>query len=171
MTRELTPEIEQLLTLLMHGEGRAAVGVIDALVAGGVEPVTLVEELLVPLQRRVGEQREQGAIGDSDVHRATVVVEAALDVIEAKAIARSSRCLSPTAVIAFPPGEWHTIPARFVATMLRLDGWDVPAPNVTRSIQGVLAASGDDVPVLVSCTLTANLYACARLIDALHRHG
>lgn len=166
----MTPEVERLVDLLDQGDDHTAVELVHALVFGGIDPQMLVDELLVPVQRRIGVLIEHKRIDDEVVPRSAAFVDGALEILAS--IASSSSLRGPAVVVACPPGEWHTLPARMVATVLRCDGWNARALPVTRSIAELVRSSTTtDMTVLLSCTMTNSLFACAHAVDALHRRG
>jgi B12 binding domain len=103
----------------------------------GYRPDQVIVDLLAAAQEEVGRRWHQGTWSVADEHQATAVTDAALYGVSAAADApRSTR---GTAAVVCALGDWHTLPARMAAELLRLDGWDVvflggslPAADLTR---------------------------------------
>jgi methanogenic corrinoid protein MtbC1 len=104
-------------------------------------PNELVEGLVGPLMRRVGELWQAGEIDPAHEHMASVLVRAVLTrVVAALPPGEPRRRL----VVATPPGERHEIGALLVATTAAATGWavtylgaDLPAASIVRAVLAV----------------------------------
>lgn len=100
-------------------------------------PTELVEGLVAPLMRRVGELWQAGEIDPAHEHMVTVLVRGILtDVIGALPPDEPRRRL----LVATPAGERHEIGALLVATTAAAAGWavthlgtDLPAASIVRA--------------------------------------
>jgi methanogenic corrinoid protein MtbC1 len=105
--------------------------------AVALTPPALLEDVVTPLLRRVGEQWEQGTVDPSDEHMATVVVQGVLSrVLDAVSQDGSSWRL----VVATPTGQRHEIGAMIAAITAAVEGWnviylgaDLPAPSIAEA--------------------------------------
>jgi methanogenic corrinoid protein MtbC1 len=104
-------------------------------------PNELVESLVSPLMRRVGELWQAGEIDPAHEHMASVLVRGVLTrVVAALPPGEPRRRL----VVATPPGERHEIGALLVATTAGASGWavtylgaDLPAASIVRAVLAV----------------------------------
>src|SRR4051794_23654252 len=165
---EMTPEVDRLLRLATHGDPETALQLVNALLSGGVDPKMLVEELLAPVQRRLGTLWEEGRVEHAVIQQSTTTMEAALELIEATMPPAPE--MSPRVIIACPPGEWHTLPARMLSTLLRLDRCRTELFAPSTSIEELAAiAAPSDTPLLLSCTMPIALFSASTTIAALHQ--
>lgn len=154
--------------LLRGRDRRAAVEAVGKLAASGLEAETVILGLLAPAQRLVGEGWERGDWSVSDEHAATVIVEAALDSLAAEALAPDAG--RGALVVSCVEQEWHALPAKMFAAMLRSRGWDVTflgasvaADDLTEFLFDV-----DPAALVVSCSVAMNLLGAARVVAAAH---
>jgi len=103
-------------------------------------------------------------------HAATATSERALAAVAVRCSVRSHR---GRITIACVDGEWHALPVRILAEMLRLDGWrvdflgaSVPGPHLLTHLQ----QTGPDA-VALSCTIAARLPRAHAAITACRSAG
>jgi methanogenic corrinoid protein MtbC1 len=99
----------------------AAEFVITRLDAGD-SPQRVITALLAPAQAEVGERWHRGRWTPAEVHQATAVTDLALHRLAGAARRPATR---DAIAVVCAEGDWHTMPARMAAELLRLDGWDV----------------------------------------------
>lgn len=135
----------------------AAVAVVTGLLADGLDPVTVMLQVIAPVQRRVGERWQRGEWAVAQEHAATSVSAAALEAVAGAAAATPAD--RGHAVVACAEGEWHALPATIIATGLRAAGWKVtplgastPVARLARYLQDL----GPSVTA-VSCSVAAGL--------------
>ncbi|MEV5607345.1 cobalamin-dependent protein [Streptomyces sp. NPDC052225] len=100
---------------------RAALGALEA----GIPAQDVLLDLIAPVQRRVGEEWA--------ANRLTVAQEHAASAINDRAVAALSHHVTPRPTpggkgritVACVDGEWHGLPARLLAEVLKLRGWQV----------------------------------------------
>jgi len=132
--------VERFAAHLLDGDEAAARVVVERLLAGGATPVELLDLLLAPALRRIGEEWATGEVTVAEEHRASAICE--------RIVARLS--ISPrgrprgVCVVATPEGEAHSLPASMAAVALRSDRWhvhhlgtEVPQPDLVRLAAGV----------------------------------
>jgi methanogenic corrinoid protein MtbC1 len=119
----------------------------------GHRPDEVIVGLLAAAQREVGERWQHAQWTIADEHQATAVTDAALHELAAATAPRSPE--RGTLAVVCAEGDWHTLPSRMAAELLRLEGWDVvflgasvPTPDLARWV-------GDAVldGLVVSCSL------------------
>lgn len=160
---------DRFLELLERGDQPGAFHLVTDLVRQGVSPEALVLEVLAPAQQEVGRRWEDGRWGVAQEHAATAVTDAALGLLalDAEPLGKGH------AVVGCVEGEWHALPARMAAEILRMRGWEVvflgpsvPAEDLAR----YLAMERADV-VGLSCSMPLLLKGAARSIDVCRQAG
>ena len=161
---------DRFVELLEQADQPGAVGLVAGLAEQGAPPEALVLEVLAPAQREVGRRWEDGRWSVAQEHAATAVTDTALGLLALEAEPNGN---GHHAVVACVEGEWHSLPARMAAEVLRLRGWHVtflggavPADDLARYI----SAERPDV-VGLSCSMPVSLKGAARSIEACRRAG
>ena len=160
----------RFVELLEQADQPGALGLVTGLAEQGATPEAVVLEVLAPAQREVGRRWEDGRWSVAQEHAATALTDIALGLLALEAEpSRDGR----HAVVACVEGEWHAMPARMAAEVLRLRGWhvtflggSVPADDLARYIAG----ERPDV-VGLSCSMPMSLKGAARSIQACRRAG
>lgn len=121
-------------------------------VEAGCAPQEVIRTLLAPVQREVGERWHRGIWTVAHEHQATAVVDTALHRVANAVRARPYRA---AVAVMCAEGDWHTLPSRMAAELLRLDGWQVtflggslPAPDLSRWLREARPDA-----VVVTCSL------------------
>ncbi|AEA26208.1 B12-binding domain-containing protein [Pseudonocardia benzenivorans] len=133
-----------------------------------------VSEVLVGLvggaARRIGQLWQGGQWSVAQEHAATAVNERVVAAVGARIPAGRAR---GSVVVGCLDGEWHALPARIVAEVLRADGWGVTflgASVPAEHLASYLHEYGPDA-VALSCALPIHLPAAHRTIQAAQRTG
>jgi methanogenic corrinoid protein MtbC1 len=167
---ELAVETRQLAELVTSGRREQALAFVRAVMRTGVDRSLLVEQLLVAVERHVGDMWEAGLVDVPSSHAATAIVEDALDVV----VSSGHRSRTRGAVlVACPIGDWHSLPGRFVGELLRLDGWDADFAGASTPPDALVARAqriGARVAAL-SCSMPTTMQPVADAIAALHDAG
>lgn len=144
--------VAAFLDLVVDGRLDDAAGLALAQVEGGCSPQQVVRTLLAPVQVEVGERWHRAHWTVAHEHQATAVVDAALHRVTSAVQPRPYRA---TVAVVCAEGDWHTLPSRMAAELLRLDGWRVtflggslPASDLSRW----LSESHPDC-VVVTCSV------------------
>lgn len=131
--RDWRLQSQRFQRLLLTGDELGARAMVERLHEGGIEPVTLCEELISPALRAIGEQWSDGYISIAHEHRASGITERLLARIAVHPRGRPRG----VAVVATPPGEEHGLPSVMATVALRGDRWqvhhlgtEVPAPDL-----------------------------------------
>lgn len=164
--------VERYLELLAAGEEDAAVRFARS-TAERMPPEDVVLDVIAPAQARVGRLWQCNAWPTSREHTATHISERALAAVVQDAIARRGPDTRGSVVVACVDGEWHALPARLLADVLRLRGWrvdylgsSVPEPRMVAYLY-----EHDPDAVALSCTLSLRLPTAHGMIQAAHRLG
>ncbi|MFJ6700593.1 B12-binding domain-containing protein [Streptomyces sp. NPDC091272] len=127
---------EQLWDAVSAGDEYSATGVVTRALDDGVDPETVLLDVIAPVQGKVGEEWAANRMSVAQEHAATAVNERAVAALAGHPAARRTPDLGRITV-ACVDGEWHALPARLVAEVLKLRGWQVdylgaqvPAPHL-----------------------------------------
>ncbi|WP_329174705.1 cobalamin B12-binding domain-containing protein [Streptomyces sp. NBC_01477] len=129
-----------------------AVGAVLRALEDGVDPESVLLDVIAPVQGRVGAEWAANRLSVAAEHAATAISERAVAALALHPAARTA----PTrgrVTVACVDGEWHALPARLLAEVLRLRGWhvdylgaQVPSPHLIahlhRTDAAVVALSG-----------------------------
>jgi methanogenic corrinoid protein MtbC1 len=123
---------------------------------------------LAAAQRRVGELWAAGEWTVSQEHAATAIVEVVLSSLAGTTGGSRGRL-----VLACCEEEWHSLPARMLAELLRDLDWEVVFLGASTDADrlGDLLTVEQPVALLISCSLPMNLMGAARMTDAAHAAG
>lgn len=144
----------------------AATGIVTDLLADGVDPVTVLTEVVAAAQRDVGLRWQRGEWSVADEHACT-----AISVAATRAVAEFVGELplgSRSVLVACAEREWHELPAMIIACSLRSHGWDTTLLGAATSpmrFSQHLADIGPDA-VAISCSVLGALPTSRRFIEA-----
>ncbi|HEY0000454.1 MAG TPA: cobalamin-dependent protein, partial [Actinoplanes sp.] len=172
------------LQLVGDGDEDGAVELVTGLLSNGVPAQRILIDLIAATQHRVGELWAANEWSVAREHAATAISERAVAAVAAYATIRrppaSGSVGGPSwsvgrgrVLIACVDGEWHALPVRILAEMLRLDGWrvdflgaNVPGPHLLTHLH----QTGPDA-VALSCMLTNRLPRAHAAITACRAAG
>jgi methanogenic corrinoid protein MtbC1 len=170
MSEATHPECSTLLGYVLSGDESAAIRLALRLVETGTSPEDVLLRLIAPVQASVGELWARNRLSVSDEHVASYINE--------RVTAACAGTVRPPwrperLAIACADGEWHTLPARLLAEVLRFRGFSVsflgasvPAAHLTSYLQ-----QREPVAVLLSISLPVRLPSARRSILAARRAG
>ncbi|MFD7922260.1 B12-binding domain-containing protein [Streptomyces sp. NPDC059740] len=155
---------------LARADERAALALVDRLLTAGVAAQDVLLDLVAPGQTQIGTRWAENEWTVAQEHAATSVSEACVVAISG---APHPPADSGQVVVACSDGEWHTLPARLLTEVLRLNGFDarflgghVPAARLVSDLH----QNGPDL-VAISCTLSVRLPLAHALVTAVRRSG
>lgn len=161
--------VERFLEIIEHGRPQAAINLALDQIHQGESVTSVVERLLAPAQRLVGQRWHRGRYTVAHEHVASGVVD---DVLGLMSTHTPPPDPEHTIALLCAEGEWHTTPARMAALCLRDAGWRVqfiggslPPEHLSASLDHVAPQA-----VAISCTLPLTLAGVPALIDACHHH-
>ncbi|MBX9427240.1 MULTISPECIES: B12-binding domain-containing protein [Streptomyces] len=145
--------------------------VLDAL-DEGVDPESVLLDVIAVVQGRVGEEWAADRISVAQEHAATAINERAVAALAVHTAARTTPTRGRIAV-ACVDGEWHALPARLLAEVLRLRGWQVdflgaqvPSPHLITHLHHTRADA-----VALSSSIATRLPAAHAAITACQAVG
>ncbi|WBB81198.1 cobalamin-dependent protein [Micromonospora sp. WMMD882] len=167
-TADLTEVFPTYLSHLEEADEYAAVDVVTALLDRGVPAEPILLDLVAPAQAEVGELWARNEWSVAQEHAATHISDRVVAAVSAYVNPRPTR---GRIVVACMDGEWHALPARLVAEVLRLRGWQVtflgasvPAAHLVSYLQ-----RHDAHAVALACALPMRLPHAHRMIEACRR--
>ncbi|MEU6540398.1 cobalamin-dependent protein [Streptomyces sp. NPDC047000] len=134
---------------------RAAFDAVDA----GLDTEALLLDVVAPLQARIGAEWAAARITVAQEHAATAIQERVLAALAHRRAPRRPDARAPRVTVVCVDGEWHALPARLLAEVLRGRGWavdylgaHVPTPHLIahlhRTGPGLVALSCSFAPHL-----------------------
>ena len=160
---------ERMYRALVSGDEPSATALAQRLVDDGTPIVDLIQDMLVPSLRRIGEEWRAGDLTVWVEHRASAIAERIVGALVPNPRGRRRG----TAVVAAVSGDRHTLPTTMAVVALRGDNWnvqhlggDMPADEIVRFCDehdvtvAVLTVTNPDVAELAAVTA-----------DRLRAHG
>ncbi|MGW7517907.1 cobalamin B12-binding domain-containing protein [Streptomyces sp. NPDC054796] len=165
-------------TCLVRADEEAAVTLVEGLVADGVSAEEVLLGLVGPAQIAVGARWAADRWTVAQEHAATHVSErCVIAVAEASrrrdGTGRAGDAVAGGVVVACGDGEWHTLPARLLAEVLRLRGFRVRFLGghvPTAQLLSDVHQNGPDV-IALSCTLGIRLPPAHHQIEVCRKAG
>ncbi|SCG50029.1 cobalamin B12-binding domain-containing protein [Micromonospora halophytica] len=158
----------QFLEALAEADEYAAIDVASRLLDARVPAERVLLDLVAPAQAEVGERWARNEWSVAQEHAATHISERVVAAVAAQANPRPTR---GRVVVACMDGEWHALPPRLVAEVLRLRGWQVtflgasvPAAHLVSYLH-----RHDAHAVALACALPMRLPHAHRMIEACRR--
>jgi methanogenic corrinoid protein MtbC1 len=157
-------DVDRFVECLARRDRRAAARQVLGLLEAGVAAQDLVQDLLGPAQVEVGRRWEANQWSVADEHAATAITDAVLGALEWRIEVAEDQ---GHVVVTCAEGEWHSLPARMAADVLRSHGWQVtflgastPADHLHRLLAEVGA-----VAVVISCSVPIFLGGALRSVQ------
>lgn len=163
-------DLERVLTryeaTLVADDATSARALVEELLADGIDPVTVLTDVVARTQREVGTRWQRGEWTVAQEHAAT-----AISVAATKAVSRHVRRTPVTRgriLVACSEREWHALPAMIIDCALRADGWDSTLLGAATSPMRLNQHLQDLGPeaVAVSCSVLGALPTTRRFIEA-----
>ncbi|WP_433393357.1 cobalamin B12-binding domain-containing protein [Micromonospora sp. KLBMP9576] len=159
---------DSYLACLEEADEYAATEVATGLLAAGVPAERVLLDLVAPAQAEVGERWARNEWSVAQEHAATHISERVVAAVASYVNPRPTR---GRIVVACMDGEWHALPPRLVAEVLRLRGWQVtflgasvPAAHLVSYLH-----RHDAHAVALACALPVRLPHAHRMIEACRR--
>ncbi|BBX67580.1 cobalamin B12-binding domain-containing protein [Mycolicibacterium psychrotolerans] len=163
---------EQLWAAIIDGDEYAAVAAVFAAADAGTPCEEILLDVIAPVQHRVGAEWAANRITVAQEHVATAINDRVIAALAQHPAYRPSAPVGRVTV-ACVDGEWHALPARLLAEVLRLRGWlvdflgaQVPTPHLIAHLH----QSGPDA-VALSCMIPTRLPTAHAAITACQAAG
>ncbi|MFE6189597.1 B12-binding domain-containing protein [Streptomyces sp. NPDC056465] len=150
----------------------AAAAVVLTAVDDGIDPETALLDVIAPVQARVGAEWAANRLGVAQEHAASAIAERVIAALAHHPAVRTAPRLGRVTV-ACVDQEWHVLPARLLAEVLTLRGWQVDflgAQVPTPHLIAHLHSHGADV-VALSSSIPTRLPAAHAAITACQAVG
>lgn len=165
---------ELLWRAVVGGDEHTAVGIARQALADGVDEETLLLDVIARVQERVGVAWAADDITVAQEHAATAINERVIAALaHGLPTAERSAARRGQVTVTCVDGEWHAFPARLVAEVLRLRGWQVdylgaqtPTPHLVAHLHRT-----DPDAVLLSGSLPTHLPTAHAAITACQAIG
>ncbi|MEV0157251.1 cobalamin-dependent protein [Micromonospora sp. NPDC050686] len=156
------------LDCLAEADEYAAIEVALGLLDAGVPAERVLLDLVAPAQVEVGERWARNEWSVAQEHAATHISERVVAAIAGRANPRPTR---GRVVVACMDGEWHALPPRLVAEVLRLRGWQVTFLGASVPVAHLVSYlhRHDAHAVALACALPMRLPHAHRMIEACRR--
>ena len=170
VTTDLAAATEHYLDLIGRADEYGAVDLVLGLIDEGVPAEDALLRVVAAGQRRVGELWASNEWTVAREHGATAVSERVVAAVSGRVRPAATR---GRVAVACADGEYHALPARIMAEVLRLRGWrvdflgaSVPGPHLITHLH----QTGPDV-VALGCTLATRLPRAHATISACQAVG
>ncbi|MFF3014946.1 B12-binding domain-containing protein [Streptomyces sp. NPDC057939] len=115
---------ERLWQAVRRGDEQVAAATVRRALDEGADPEDVLLDVIASVQGRVGAEWAANRISVAQEHSATAINDRAVALVALHPAARTEPVRGRIAV-ACVDGEWHGLPARLLAEVLRLRGWRV----------------------------------------------
>ncbi|MFJ9244397.1 B12-binding domain-containing protein [Streptomyces sp. NPDC101776] len=121
---DMTCLVTGLWEAVFAGDEYTATGLVLRAVDDGLAPESVLLDVIAPVQARVGEEWAANRMSVAQEHAATAINDRAVAALSVHPAARTTTGRGRITV-ACVDGEWHALPARLLAEVLKLRGWQV----------------------------------------------
>lgn len=169
---ELATARERLWSAVLDSDEHAATATVFEAIDNGLSPEDVLLDVIAQVQLQVGAEWMANRITVMQEHAATAINERVIAALARHPDSAPATDLGRLAV-ACVDGEWHALPARLLAEVLRLRGWridflgaKVPTPHLIAHVH----QHGPDA-VALSCSIATRLPAAHAAITACQAAG
>ncbi|RSN55656.1 cobalamin-binding protein [Streptomyces sp. WAC 04229] len=133
---DLREPVDLLWDAVSAGDEHAATELVLRALDEGAGPESVLLDVIAAVQGKVGEEWAANRLSVAQEHAATAINERAVTAVSVHPSARTAVSRGRITV-ACVDGEWHALPARLLAEVLKLRGWQidylgaqVPSPHL-----------------------------------------
>ncbi|MFE6365850.1 B12-binding domain-containing protein [Streptomyces sp. NPDC057806] len=165
-------QVDELWAAVSHGDEIAATAVLLAALDDGLPAERVLIDVIAPVQQKVGEEWAANRITVAQEHAATAINDRALAALSHRYAAHTADARGKV-LVACVDEEWHGLPARLVAEVLRLRGWRVDylgAQVPTEHLIAHIHQTGPDL-VALSSSIPTRLPLAHAAITAVQATG
>jgi corrinoid protein of di/trimethylamine methyltransferase len=165
-------DLQQLFDAVVDGNATVARAVAERVLAGGIEPLALVNQFMAPAMDEVGRRFERGDYFVPELLLSARAMKAAMELIRPLLTARGTEPIGRV-VIGTVKGDLHDIGKNLVAAMLEGSGFEVIDLGVNVTPEKFMAAVREKNAniVAMSALLTTTMTSMKTTIDAFTAAG
>ncbi|MFD5122895.1 B12-binding domain-containing protein [Streptomyces sp. NPDC058385] len=115
---------DQLWNAVLAGDEYSATELVGRALDEGVDPESVLLDVIAVVQGKVGEEWVANRLSVAQEHAATAINERAITALSAHPSARTT-ITRGRITVACVDGEWHALPPRLLAEVLKLRGWQI----------------------------------------------
>ncbi len=166
------PDLKELYEAVVSGNAKATQALTQQALADGVDPLTLVNEYMVPAMDEVGRRFEANEYFVPELLISARAMKASLELIRPLLVARGDKPVGRVA-IGTVKGDLHDIGKNLVASLLEGGGFEVIDLGVNVSPEKFIATVNEKQAniVAMSALLTTTMPSMKTTIDALKQAG
>ncbi len=166
------PDLQQLYDAVVNGDYKAAHAITERALAEGADPLTLVNQYMVPAMDEVGRRFECSEYFVPELLISARAMKASLELIRPLLVARGDKPVGRVA-IGTVKGDLHDIGKNLVASLLEGGGFEVIDLGVNVSPEKFIATIKESQAniVAMSALLTTTMPSMKTTIDALQQAG
>lgn len=169
-------QLDGYLAAVCRGDRQEAIDIALALLQTGLSAEAVVTDLLSRAQAEIGLGWQDGRWGVAMEHRASAITESVLQAVVHSALSAPGAVREGSrgrVVICCCESEWHVLPGRMAAEVLRLRGADVSFIGPSVPADELAGFFGHDLPtaVAITCSMPMSLVGAWHSISALRAMG
>lgn len=164
---------DDLWEAVSRGDEHAAYGVVLGAHDAGADHESLLIDVIGTVQRTVGQEWAANRMSVAREHAATAINDRVVAALAARHTPSAGGERRGRITVACVDGEWHALPARLLAEVLRLRGWHVDylgAQVPAQHLIGHVHRTGPDA-VALSSSLATRLPAAHAAVTACQAVG
>ncbi|WP_082682835.1 B12-binding domain-containing protein [Mycobacterium sp. GA-1285] len=163
---------DRLWEAALGGDEKAAVGVVFSAMDAGMAAEDALLEVIAPVQRKIGTEWAANRITVAQEHAATAINDRVIGALS-QHTADETAAHTGRVTVACVDGEWHALPARLLAEVLRLRGWQVDFLGAQVPTPHLIAHLHQHAPdaVALSCSIPTRLPTAHGAITACQAAG
>lgn len=155
---------------MVVGDRTGSWAVVEGALSSGMEPSSILVELLVPALERIGDDWSSGELSVADEHRASVVAMRIMGRLGPR-FARRGRSRG-SVILGAPPGEQHGLPVLILSDLIRnarFEPIDLGANTPSQSFVETALNSNRLVAILIGATTSGRDSSVREVIRALKK--
>jgi len=165
-------DLKPLREAIITGDAKTAKATVESALAAGLEPMTLVQDYMMPAMAEVGHRFECNEYFVPELLLSARAMKAALELVRPLLVASGAKSAARVAV-GTVKGDLHDIGKNLVAAMLEGGGYEVIDLGVNVSPEQFISAVRDKGAniVAMSALLTTTMPAMKTTVEAIKQAG
>jgi excisionase family DNA binding protein len=168
--RKVAPWCDRMLTLLISGDERGVLTLMESVLRSGNDLYFLYLDVLVPAMGTIGTKWKDGEIDVFVEHRASGIAARSAARIGLRFSKRGVR--KGTVLLGSPEGEWHALGCQLLSDLIHFEGWKVDDLGANVPVESFVAAAmdvPDVVAVCIASTMKETLPAMSETITKIKK--